>query len=207
MSNTNTMRLNDLKTLTARYENKAKGSVNDKVKNLIKLFAEQKIKSMKQVENVLEDLTSRHKSTVATGEKGYDRLVKNYSNVETPSEKKKRLLEEFELQKRKNHAAFKMQHLFKRALVFDVSTSEKSFNGKVLTVSLTCKLIGPVMAMDLESIMARAYMKAIKQLPFNSKFTFHTRIRFDTNKGDDFHATSTNFNSNQQGQWLADFVS
>ena len=176
MSNINMMRLNNLKTLSIRYENKAKGPTNEKVKALIKLFAEQKIKSMKQVENVLEDLTSRHKSTVAIGEKGYERLAQKYSNVETPADKKRRLVEEFEIQTRKKHVALKMQHLFRRALVFDVSKTEKAMDGKVMTVSLTCKLIGPVMAMDLESIMARAYMKAIRQLPPNSKFTFHTRI-------------------------------
>ena len=206
MSNINMMRLNNLKTLSARYETKAKGETQEKVKNLIKLFAEQKIKSVKQVENVLEDLTSRHKATVNIGESGYKRLMKKYANVGSPAEKKKRLLEELELHKRKNHAVFKMQHMFRRALVFDVSKAETAMNGKVIDVSLTCKLIGPVMAFDMESILARAYMKAIRQLPFGSKFTFHTRIRFHSNKGDDFHATSSNFNSNEQGKWLQDFV-
>ena len=39
MSNINMMRLNNLKTLSARYETKAKGETQEKVKNLIRLFS------------------------------------------------------------------------------------------------------------------------------------------------------------------------
>ena len=52
-----------------RVKEKNNTQVKDEVDSLVKLFSENKIASFETVENVLGDLTSKRKETVAMGEK------------------------------------------------------------------------------------------------------------------------------------------
>jgi hypothetical protein len=200
----------------AFYKDKAKGkehaAVRDKVEALTNLYAQDKIPSFKTVENVLEDMTSRRKHTVQLGIKAFDKLVEKYGSAITNTDKKKKKEAAVKRALAENKAALKITGLFKRALVFDVSTTAKAMNKNLIDVNLLCKYLGNASSHDVESIIARGYQIAVKhfrtekQQHRTDKFRFYSSISFRSSNHEPLWAQSTNYTSEETGKWFREFT-
>jgi hypothetical protein len=66
--------------------------------------------------------------------------------------------------------------------------------------------IGAISATDISAIIAKSYLRAIKEIPFGENFRMFSDIKFASSRNDHFYSTSRTFIKRERNLWLDDFI-
>ena len=161
-----------------KYKTVYKRKFKNEISNLIDVYKERKVFNVKTVKKVLDKMTNASdKKGVASGLTEYDKLYDKYKEAEPVPVKRKRVKEEKILNEKKGKAVFKIQNLFRNAIVFDIKKKESAFDDKVVSYTVRPQRIGKIAAIDIKAILYKSLMKVLKLLPKKAAFNFYSELK------------------------------
>ena len=205
----------------------AKPDIKPKISNLIDLYGSRKISNLTTVENMIMKLRiadpkvkDANQNSIKKANQKYDKLVTKYENLEPLNvrmlnTKNKNKAVKVARVAQRNTASLKISKLFKNSVRISVTKKESAMGNKVVDMTLNFDYIGEVLKYDMPSILARAFLRAKKELNTKLGFKFYSTIRLWITKLNEdredigglkpHHVYSGDFQSNQTPLWLDTF--
>ena len=140
------------------YKTVYKRKFKDEINNLIKFYEDRKVFNVRTVKTVLDKLTDKdNKKRVTLGIQEYNKLFEKYKDADP-----------FPLKRKKTKAVLKIQNLLRNSVIFEIVKQESALDNNVIEITIQPQRIGTIAAMDIKTILYKAYIKVIKMLPKKS---------------------------------------